>query len=216
MPLLIRRLLLFALLAADILYAAFVAPKGDPPGNLFVKLALGQGPGRNPAIWGVFQLLGIVPLMYWALLFPDGRGQKVWAWPFALGMMALGAFSLLPYLILRRPYPASMPGARNLAVRWFAGFPFAVFVAVALVSLLVWIMLFSNLANYVYWFRVSKFVHVMTVDLLVLTLLFPALLRDDMARRGVSDESTLGRVALSVPLLGPAWYLVRRPEETQG
>ena len=213
MSLLTRRLLLLLLLAADILYAAFVAPKGDPPGNLFLELALGQGPAKNPAVWGVFQLLGVVPLMYWALLFPDGRGQKVWAWPFALGMMAFGAFSLLPYLILRRPYPTAVPGARNLVVRWFAGRLFAVFVAVALVSLLVWVLLFGNLANYVYWFRVSKFVHVMTIDLLVLTLLFPALLRDDMARRGVSDESVLGRVALAVPLLGPAWYLVRRPAE---
>ena len=105
----------------------------------FCNFALGQGPARKPAVWGVFQLLGIVPLMYWALLFPDGRGQKVWAWPFALGMMAFGAFSLLPYLILRRPYPNAVPGARNLAVRWFAGRPFAVFAAVALVSLLVWI-----------------------------------------------------------------------------
>ena len=217
MHLLTRRLLLAAFFAADVLYAAFIAPKGDPPAHsqygLFADLALGQGPARNPAVWGVFQLLGIVPLMYWPLLFPDGRGQKVWAWPFALGMMAVGAFSLLPYLILRRPYPDPTPGARNLAVRWFAGRPFAVFVAVALVSLLVWIMLFGSLANYVYWFRVSNFVHVLTIDLLVLTLLFPALLRDDMARRDVSDESTLGRVALSVPLLGPAWYLVRRPGE---
>jgi hypothetical protein len=213
MSLFVRRLFLLLLLAADVLYAALLAPKGDPPGNLFLQLALGQGPARNPAVWGVFQLLGIVPLMYWALLFPDGRGQRVWAWPFALGMMAFGAFSLLPYLILRRPYADPVPGARNLAVRWFAGRPFAVFVAVALVSLLVWIMLFGNLANYVYWFRVSNFVHVMTIDLLVLTLLFPVLLRDDMARRGVSEESVLGRVALSVPLLGPAWYLVRRPAE---
>lgn len=62
-PLLLRRLALSALLLADILYAAFLAPKGDPPGNLFVKLALGQGPARNPAIWGVFQLLGVVPLL---------------------------------------------------------------------------------------------------------------------------------------------------------
>ncbi len=217
MPILTRRLLLAALFAADILYAAFVAPKGDPPAHsqygLFADLALGQGPARNPAVWGVFQLLGIVPLMYWALLFPDGRGQKVWAWPFALGMMAFGTFSLLPYLILRRPYPDAAAGARNLAVRWFAGRPFAVFAAMALVSLLVWIMLFGNLANYVYWFRVSSFVHVMTIDLLVLTLLFPILLRDDMARRGVSDESVSGRAALALPLLGPAWYLVMRPEE---
>ena len=213
MPLLIRRLLLLLLLAADILYAAYVAPKGDPPGNLFAELALGHGPARNPAIWGVFQLLGIVPLMYWALLFPDGRGQKVWVWPFALGMMAFGAFSLLPYLILRRPYPNAVPGARNLAVRWFAGRPFAVFVAVVLVSLLVSVALFGNLADYIHWFRVSNFIHVMTIDLLVLILLFPALLRDDMARRGVPEESLLGRVALAVPLLGPAWYLARRPGE---
>ena len=68
-------------------------------------------------------------------------------------------------------------------------------------------------ADYVFWFRHSNFVHVMTVDLLVLTLLFPALLRDDMARRGVSDEDGLGRFALAVPLLGPAWYLLRRPAE---
>lgn len=214
MSLLIRRLLLLLLLAVDILYSVYIAPKGDPPGNLFVELALGRGPAKNPAVWGVFQLLGVVPLMYWALLFPDGRGQKIWAWPFAFGMMAVGTFSLVPYLILRRPYTAAAPGAHNLAVRWFAGRPFAVFVAAALVSLLAYITLFGNLADYVHWFRVSNFVHVMTIDLLVLILLFPLLLHDDMARRGVSDESVLGRVALGLPLLGPAWYLVRRPGET--
>ena len=217
MPLLVRRLLLLLLLAADILYVLYAAPKGDPPSQsrygLFADLALGHGPARNPAVWGVFQLLGIVPLLYWALLFPDGRGQKVWAWPFALGMMAFGAFSLLPYLILRRPYPDAVPGARNVAVRWFAGRPFAVFAAAALVSLLAYIALFGSLADYVHWFRVSNFVHVMTIDLLVLILLFPALLRDDMARRAVSDESVLGRVALALPPLGPAYYLVMRPGE---
>ena len=212
-PLLLRRLALAALLAADVLYAAFLAPKGDPPGNLFIQLALGQGPARNPAVWGVFQMLGIVPLLYWALLFPDGRGQKVWAWPFALSMMALGSFALLPYLIMRRDYPSAVPGARGLAVRWLGGRPFAVLTALALLALLLLIMVWGNLANYVFWFRHSNFVNVMTVDLLVLTLLFPTLLRDDMARRGVSDECTLGRIALAVPLLGPAYYLVRRPAE---
>jgi len=213
MPLLLRRLALSVLLLADILYAVYLAPKSDPPGNLFMELALGQGPARNPAVWGVFQLLGVVPLMYWDLLFPDGRGQRVWAWPFALGMMAFGAFSLLPYLILRRPYIAPLPGPRSLAVRWFGGRPFAIFAAAALVALLFVIMVWGNLANYVFWFRHSNFVNVMTVDLLVLTLLFPALLRDDMARRGMDGESTLGRIALGVPLLGPAWYLARCPAE---
>ena len=201
------------LLAGYVAYTAFLAPPQDPPGVGFVSLALGRGPARNPAVWGVFQLLGIVPLLFWALLFPDGRGQRVWAWPFALGMMALGAFSLLPYLILRRPYPTPHPGPRSLAVRWFEGRPFAAFVALALAALLAWIVLAGSPADYVVWFRRSNFVHLMTVDLLLLTLLFPALLRDDMARRGVAEDSPLGRLALAVPLLGPAWYLLRRPGE---
>lgn len=212
-PLLLRRAGFALLLLADVLYGVFLAPKGDPPGNLFWALALGRGPARNPAVWGVFQLLGVVPLMYWALLFPDGRGQRVWAWPFALGMMALGAFALLPYLILRRPYPDAAPGPRGPVVRWFGGRPFALFAGAALTALLVFVAAWGNLADYVAWFRRSNFIHTMTVDLLVLTLLFPALLRDDMARRGVSGEDPLGRAALAVPLLGPAWYLLRRPAE---
>lgn len=212
-PLLLRRLGYGLLLAAFLAYALWIAPKGDPPGISFLSLARGQGPARNPAVWGVFQLLGALPLMYWALLLPDGRGQRVWAWPFALGMMALGSFALLPYLILRRPYITPVSGPRTLAVRWFGGRPFAVFVAVSLAALLVYITAWGNLAGYVTWFRVSNFVHVMTLDLLLLTLLFPALLREDMARRGISDESVLGRIALAVPLLGPMAYLVLRPKE---
>ena len=212
-PLLLRRLAFSLLLAADIAYAAYLAPKGDPPGVSLRTLALGQGPARNPAVWAVFQLLGVVPLMYWALMIPDGRGQKVWAWPFALGMMALGSFVLLPYLILRRPYPRPVPGPASLPVRWFGGRPFAVFVALALAGLLLYGVGRGDLADYAHWFRHSNFIHVMTVDFLLLTLLFPTLLRDDMARRHVSDEDPLGRFALAVPLLGPAWYLLRRPAE---
>lgn len=217
-PLLARRLGYAFLLAAYIAYAVFAAPRSDPPGVSFLSLALGQGPARNPAVWGVFQLLGVVPLMYWALMVPDGRGQRpgpawLWVWPFALGMMALGSFALLPYLILRRSYTDPVPGPRSLLVRWFGGRPFAVFVTLALAVLLAFIFGGGSLPDYVYWFRRSAFVHLMTIDLLLLTLLFPALLRDDMARRGVPTEEGLGRAALAVPLLGPALYLLRRPGE---
>ena len=208
-----RRLGYGLLLLAYAGYALALAPRGDPPGVTFWTLAVGRGPAQNPAVWGVFQMLGVVPLLYWALLFPDGRGQRVWAWPFALAMMAVGSFALVPYLIARRPYPDPVPGPRGPLVRWLGGRPFAGFAALALAGLLAYIGGWGDGAGYVFWFRRSGFVHLMTVDLLLLALLFPALLRDDMARRGVSDESPLGRLALAVPLLGPALYLLRRPPE---
>ena len=209
----LRRVGFGLLLLGYLAYAHFLAPPTDPPDGGFWDIARGRGPGRNPAVWGVFQLLGVVPLMYWALLAPDSREQKVWAWPFALGMMVVGSLALLPYLILRRPAPTASPGPRSVVAGWFGGRPYAIFVAAALVGLLFYITCWGNLAGFVTWFRTANFVHLMTIDLLVLTLLFPALLRDDMARRGVSDESGLGRAALGVPLLGPAWYLVARPGE---
>ena len=209
----VRRVGFGLLLLGYLAYAHFLAPHTDPPNGGFLDIALGRGPGRNPAVWGVFQLLGVVPLMYWALLAPDSREQKVWAWPFALGMMAVGSFALLPYLIVRRSAPVASPGPRSLIEHWFGGRPFAIFVAAALAALLFYITCWGNLAGFVTWFRVSNLIHLMTLDLLVLTLLFPALLRDDMARRGVSDESMLGRAALGVPLLGPMAYLVLRPGE---
>ena len=87
-PLTVRRLGYGLLLLAYLFYAFKLAPPDNGHEPSFLDLGLGRGPARNPAIWAVFNLLGIVPLMYWALMFPDGRGQRVWAWPFALGMMA--------------------------------------------------------------------------------------------------------------------------------
>ena len=212
-PLLARRLCYTLLLLAYLYYVFKLAPPDNGHEPSFLSLALGRGPAHNPAIWAVFNLLGVVPLMYWALMLPDGRGQRIWAWPFALGMMAVGGFALLPYLILRRPFPVPIPGPQNAFARWFGGRPFALFVAAALVSLLVYGVACGDWADYSRWFRTSSFIHVMTVDFLLLTLLFPALLRDDMARRGVAEDGPLGRFALAVPLLGAAFYLVRRPPE---
>lgn len=71
----------------------------------------------------------------------------------------------------------------------------------------------DSLADYIFWFRHSNFVHLMTLDLLVLLLFSPARLRGDMARRGVSEEDIVGGRALAVPLISLALYLLRRPAE---
>ncbi len=210
----VRRLGFGLLWAAFAWYALRLAPPDTGQDTTFGQLMTGRGPARNPAIFAAFNLLGIVPLMYWGLMLPDARGQRVWAWPFALGMMALGSFALLPYLVLRRPYSAPVSAAPSPVARWFGGRPFGVFVALALMGFLVYGIGRGDFADYAHWFRISQLVNTFTIDFVILVLLFPALLRDDFARRGVSEEAPLARIALALPLLGPALYLALRPVET--
>lgn len=207
----------FALLwAAFAFYAWRLAPPDTGHDAAFGQLMTGHGAARNPAVFAAFNLLGVVPLMYWGLMLLDGRGQRVWAWPFALGMMALGSFALLPYLVLRHPSAVSIAGPPSPVARWFGGRPFGVFVLLALVGLLAYGVGWGDFADYAHWFRTSRLVNTFSVDFLLLVLLFPALLRDDFARRGLRDAAPLSRLALALPLLGPALYLALRPAEMPG
>jgi hypothetical protein len=56
----------------------------------------------------------------------------------------------------------------------------------------------------------NRFIHVMSLDFCLLCLLFPALLRDDMARRGLKNPQLFWLTAL-IPLFGPLIYLCVRP-----
>ena len=93
---------LWVLWAGFALYAFLLAPPDRPETfDLIVRLSTGQVAAENPLIVALFNLMGIWPLVYCCVLFADGRGQPVRAWPFAIGSMVLGAFVLLPYLALR-------------------------------------------------------------------------------------------------------------------
>ncbi len=204
----------YGLLWAAFAYYAFrLAPADTGHDASFQQLMTGHGPARNPVIFAAFNLLGVIPLMYWGLMVPDGRGQRVWAWPFAAGMMALGSFALLPYLAVRRPYKVPSQRPVSWAGRWFGGRAFGIFTLLALVGLLAYGIGWGEFADYAYWFRVSNLINTFTVDFVLLALLFPALLKDDFARRGVGEDMWLARLAVALPLLGPAVYLALRPAE---
>jgi hypothetical protein len=63
-------------------------------------------------------------------------------------------------------------------------------------------------ADFIQQWQTSRFIHVMSLDFCLLSLLFPTLVRDDMARRGM-DHSPLFWLTI-VPLLGPCVYLIMR------
>jgi len=65
-------------------------------------------------------------------------------------------------------------------------------------------------ADFAQQWQTNRFIHVMSLDFCLLCLLFPALLGDDMARRGWKNSQVFWAVAL-VPLVGPLLYLCLRP-----
>lgn len=147
-------------------------------------------------------------MIYSCLLFFDGKGQKLPAWPFAAVSFGVGAFALLPYLALRQPNP-TFNGKKDRLLKLLDSRWTGVALLVGALVLLVYGFSQGDWQNFVQQWQTDRFIHVMSLDFCLLCLLFPSLLADDMARRGMQNQQAW---ALSlVPLLGAALYLILRP-----
>jgi hypothetical protein len=205
-----RKLGLAALWIGFLAYAFFLAPPDRPDtADLILKLSTGQFTGVNPLVVNLFNIMGVLPLMYACVLYTDGRGQKLPAWAFVGGSFALGAFALMPYLILREPNP-SFVGPKNWIIKFWDSRWTALGIAAAAVTLLTLGVSQGDWADFGAQWQTSRFIHVMSLDFCLLSCLFPTLLGDDMARRGWSSPKIFWAVSL-VPLFGPLVYLVLRP-----
>lgn len=196
-----------AAFVAFVVYAILGAPPDDPA--LTAALVKGTFTGRfgsvDPAIAAVFATLGVVPALASTLLLRDGARRRFPVWPFALGMFAVGAFALLPWLALRGAFgtraeerPAG--AVRRLVARPAVGWA----LLLALVALLAWGLLAGSATAYAHAFATTSMVNVMTVDLLVCAGLLMVLVEEARTRDGVVRESPLGRAVRFVPVLGTA------------
>lgn len=205
-----KQLLFWGIWVSFIAYAFFLAPPDRPDtASLILNLATGQWEGINPLVIALFNIMGIWPLIYSCLMFTDGSGQRISAWIFALASFAVGAFALLPYLALRNPSP-TFSGDRNWVLGWLDSRLNGVAIAMLTMGLLIYGVVFGNWQDFVQQWQSSRFIHVMSLDFLLLCLLFPALLGDDMARRSLQDQRIFWIVSL-LPLIGSAAYLALRP-----
>ncbi|MBD2035053.1 DUF2834 domain-containing protein [Leptolyngbya sp. FACHB-321] len=191
-------------------YAFFLAPPDRPDTfDLIKHLVTGQIAGINPLIVALFNLMGVLPMLYSCLLLIDGRMQKIPAWLFATASFAVGAFAIVPYLALREPN-GTFSGKKTwwlkvLDSRWLG-----LALAITTLGLLFYGISQGDWTDFGEQWRSSRFIHVMSLDFCLLSVLFPALLRDDMTRRGLTDDRLFWAVAL-LPLLGAIVYLVLRP-----
>lgn len=206
-----RQRILLGLLWLGLLgYSVVLAPPNQPDTfELIQQLSTGQLAGINPAIVALFYIMGIWPLIYGGLLFTDGKTQSAPAWPFAIASFGVGAFAILPYLIWRTP---SQPfkGDETWVLRVVNSRWLGLIAAIASIGLVIYGVSQGDWAVFGQRWQSDRFVHVMSLDFGLLCVLFPRLLSDDMARRGIQDHRLLWLVSL-VPLIGSAAYLVLRP-----
>ncbi|MEO0828652.1 MAG: DUF2834 domain-containing protein [Cyanobacteria bacterium J06642_9] len=205
----IRRLGLGLLWLGLIAYAFGLAPPDQPDTAVLIqRLSTGDWADINPAIVALFNVMGLWPMIYAAVALVDGHQQKALAWPFVVGSFGLGAFLLMPYLIWRSPNP-TFSGEKSKLIQLLESRWLGIALTVGASVLLVYGAIAGDWANFVQQWQTSRFIHVMSLDFCLLWLLFPALLGDDMARRGIQDQRVFWSVTL-VPLLGAAVYLALR------
>ncbi|MFW6359670.1 MAG: DUF2834 domain-containing protein, partial [Chroococcales cyanobacterium] len=191
-------------------YAFLFAPPNQPDTvELITNLSTGKWEGINPLIIALFNIMGVLPMIYACFLFLDGRGQKLPAWPFASLSFGVGAFALLPYLALRQPNP-TFSGKKDILLKIVDSRWTGAILAIATLTLLAFGLIQGNWTDFIQQWQTSRFIHVMSLDFCLLCVLFPALLGDDMARRGMQNSGLFWLISMT-SLLGVVTYLCFRP-----
>ncbi|NEQ51045.1 MAG: DUF2834 domain-containing protein [Leptolyngbya sp. SIO3F4] len=200
-------------------YAMLLSPPSTPDTlEVIGQLSTGQWAALNPFVVVLFNLMGLWPIVYASLALTDGSEQSIPAWPFVVGSFGFGAFALMPYLALRKTtqgLPLRLADTALLKVLNHR--LLGVGVAIATLLLIAYGLIQGHGSetwqDFVQQFSTSQFIHVMSLDFCMLTLLTPSLLWDDIARR---NAATAWRAVSLLPLLGPALYLALRPTVAEG
>ncbi|HEY9858920.1 MAG TPA: hypothetical protein V6D16_05400 [Candidatus Obscuribacterales bacterium] len=204
-----KKLGFWLLWGGTIAYAFLLAPPNQPDTlTLIQKLSTGDWEGINPLIIALFNIMGVWPMIYSCLLLIDGRMQKIPAWPFVVGSFGVGAFALLPYLALRQPN-SGFTGPKTAAIKLLDSRWTGIVLALGTIALVSYGAIAGDWSDFAAQWQTNRFIHVMSLDFCLLCLLFPTVLGDDMARRGLGNSRIFW--AASLPLLGPAIYLALRP-----
>ena len=205
----IRKIGLWLLWQAFIGYSLFLAPPLDADLQSLKDLLAGQLPPLNIVAIAVFSLVGMWIMIYSCVLFADGRMQQIPAWPFLLGSLGTGVISLIPYLALREPSQVFV-GPKDAWLRFWDSRLTAIAISASTASFILVALLWGDWPQFIDQLQTSRFIHVMSLALCLFAVLFPTVLGDDMARRGLQGSQWFWPIAL-VPLAGPLIYLCWRP-----
>ena len=154
-----------------------------------------------------FNLLGVWPFVMIAVLVQDLQG-KIKAWPFAFSALLLGNSALYIYLFCRKEQIGYVT-PKTLLVRFAESKILAILLLLATVYLLYYGFAHVNYEAFYNMWRTSFYATAMTVDFLLFSIAFSAVLADDMRRRNMPVNGLFWLFAL-LPLLGATTYLLIR------
>lgn len=168
----------------------------------------------NSYLVAIFWMMWIWPMVYACLMFVDRQMQQVPAWPFFVGSCLLGVMGLAPYFLLRQRQP-TYTGVKDRWIVWLEQRYTAIGLLAIALLLILYALTTGDWGEFVQQFRTRIPIHLITLDWLLLGLVFPltGLFADDMARRNVQNRRVFWAIAL-VPLIGPLLYLCWRPPLT--
>jgi hypothetical protein len=194
-------------------YAFLLAPPDRPDTfQLIIDLSTGKWTGINPLIIALFNLMGILPLIYAALILIDGKNQQIPAGLFSALSFGVGAFAILPYLALREPN-SRLIGDRNGMIKLLDSRWFGIILSIGTIGLLAYGIGRGDWADFIQQWRTSRFIHVMSLDFCLLSLLLPVLIGDDIPRRRFTNPRAIQLLSF-IPLFGGLLYLCIRPSLT--
>jgi len=163
------RILLFCIWILFLLYSFFLAPGTSIREDRYFSELISMQSDES-SLMMMFSLLGIWPIVFGALLLRQDT-NVIPAWPFVLGSFALGAFALLPYFFLKKEQTIN----RNRTLSWLQRFLksrlFYIVITILTVAIVFEGVWNGNFRLYLEAFMSSHFVHVMTIDFIVLTFL---------------------------------------------
>ncbi|MFX1535548.1 MAG: DUF2834 domain-containing protein [Promethearchaeota archaeon] len=195
---------------ALIVYALFLAPPIQPSTlDTIVQMLTFNLQEINPLVFALFNLMAVWPLIYAGVILIDGKGQKIPAWPFALLSFGTGAFAILPYMILRKPN-REFTEDKDLIIRIVDSRYYGIILLIITVGIVLYGILLGDFTAFFTQFQTDRFIAVMTLDFIILTVCVPYLIFDDMKRR-LCYTPRLFWTFTVIPLLGPVLYLATRP-----
>ena len=212
-----KKIAFIVLWLSFVIYAFFLAPPEQPGTFELIKnLSTGKWDGVNPLVVSLFNIMGVLPMVYSCLLFIDGRNQKISAAPFALFSFGVGAFALLPYLFLRQPN-SGFTGKKDWFIKVLDSRIIGILLLASSVLLVIYGLVNGNWTDFLQQWQTNRFINVMSLDFCLLCLLPAVLVGDDMARRRMNNAALFWTTVL-LPLFGTLVYLSVRspiPEESK-